>query len=170
MLRGAEHRGVRLSTTSTTKQYTPIHRGFERSGCMNSLRRIVQRLLHDPMLARFVAKLPKWLLDECFRSACSSATIRDADEYRRRFGRLRRLLQTGTAHDVTLRRARRVRRPHRVWCRPRVRYLGVRVAHLRRYGDALGSPFDQTAFVALPRFVHGVFVHRRAREFHDKRP
>ena len=41
------------------------------------------------------------------------------------------------ADAVTLRRARRVRRPHRVWRRPRVRYLGVRVAHMRRHGDAL---------------------------------
>lgn len=40
-------------------------------------------------------KLPAWLTDRCFDHACSKTNVRDADEYTRRFKRLRHFIRMG---------------------------------------------------------------------------
>lgn len=98
MLVGPAHGGgIRSSTTIYGPSYEPIHREFQQSGCIDSLRRLVAVLKreHSGETVRFVKTMPVWLTHPCFANACSQTSIRDADEYTRRFKRLRRLVQTG---------------------------------------------------------------------------
>jgi len=96
MLVGPAHGGVKLSTNIYGPSYEPFHRGFQQSGCIDSLRRLVAVLKREHSeTVRFVKTIPVWLTHSCFADACSRTSIRDADEYTRRFKRLRCLVQTG---------------------------------------------------------------------------
>ena len=105
MLVGPEHRGsIRRTTTTNGMPHVPIHRGFQQSGCMDSINRLVTFIQNEnnPDVCRFVGNIPSWLTDTCFAHACSRTTTRDAMEYARRFLRLRVCLQSesGSAEDT----------------------------------------------------------------------
>ena len=103
MLVGQEYGGgTRLTTTIQGPSHAPLHRGFQQSGCIDALLRLVSvlRAEHCNATIRFVNNIPSWLTDTCFEHACCKTSVRDADEYARRFRRLRRILQTGDAEDT----------------------------------------------------------------------
>jgi hypothetical protein len=54
---------------------------------------------HPREVSRFVQNIPSWLTEESFPHACARTSIRDANEYVRRFFRLRRILQHGVSDD-----------------------------------------------------------------------
>ena len=103
MLVGREYGGnTRLTTTVQGHSHDPLHRGFQQSGCIEALLRLVAilKVEHGGTAFRFVKNIPTWLTDTSFEHACARTTIRDAEEYARRFRRLRRTLQTGEFEDI----------------------------------------------------------------------
>jgi hypothetical protein len=92
-----------LTTTIQGPPHAPLHSGFQQSGCIDALLRLVSVLKaeHCRETVRFVKNIPPWLTDTCFEHACCKTSVRDADEYARRFRRLLRTLQTGASEDTT---------------------------------------------------------------------
>lgn len=82
-----------------------IHSDFRSSGCIAALRRLQAQMRADfgSEFRRVVVSTPAWLTADDFAAACDAASVRDAKEYERRFGRMSRFLATGELEqDATI--------------------------------------------------------------------
>lgn len=88
-----------MTSTLGGAPHASVHRGFESSGCLQALRRLVELARNEERARpkKSLAQVPNWIFEPNFKHACSRTTVRDCLEYTRRFCRLRAFLKAGGA-------------------------------------------------------------------------